>query len=159
VMGAVWLGRRLELASVVTFDMGGTSTDVSLVRDGTPALAFEREIDGIPLRVAGLDIHTIGAGGGSIAWRDSGGALRVGPESAGAHPGPACYARGGGAATVTDANLFLGRLGPSGLLGGSMPLDAGAAASAIESLAATLALSPLDTARGIIAVVNANMAG
>src|SRR2546425_187797 len=94
VMGAVWLARHRGLSSLVTFDMGGTSTDVSFVRDGAPTLAFEREIDGIPLRVAGLDIETIGAGGGSIAWRDSGGALRVGPESAGANPGPACYARG-----------------------------------------------------------------
>jgi len=159
VMGAVWLARHRALSSLVTFDMGGTSTDVSFVKDGTPTLAFEREIDGIPLRVAGLDIETIGAGGGSIAWRDSGGALRVGPESAGAHPGPVCYGRGGRAATVTDANLFLGRLGPSGLLGGSMPLDAGAADSAISTLAQALALSPLETARGIVAVVNANMAG
>ena len=159
VMGAVWLARHRALSSLVTFDMGGTSTDVSFVKDGTPTLAFEREIDGIPLRVAGLDIETIGAGGGSIAWRDSGGALRVGPESAGAHPGPACYGRGGRAATVTDANLFLGRLGPSGLLGGSMPLDAGAADSAIHTLAEALALTPLETARGIVAVVNANMAG
>jgi len=159
VMGAVWLARHRALSSLVTFDMGGTSTDVSFVKDGTPALAFEREIDGIPLRVAGLDIETIGAGGGSVAWRDSGGALRVGPESAGAHPGPACYGRGGRAATVTDANLFLGRLGPSGLLGGAMPLHSGAAESAIRTLAASLELSPLETARGIIAVVNANMAG
>ncbi len=118
VMGAVWLARHRGISSLVTFDMGGTSTDVSFVKDGVPTLAFEREIDGIPLRVAGLDIETIGAGGGSIAWRDSGGALRVGPESAGAHPGPACYARGGAAPTVTDANLLLGRLGPDGLLGG-----------------------------------------
>ncbi len=159
VMGAVWLARHRGLSSLVTFDMGGTSTDVSFVRDGVPTLAFEREIDGIPLRVAGLDIETIGAGGGSIAWRDSGGALRVGPESAGAHPGPACYARGGAAATVTDANLLLGRLGPEGLLGGSMPLDAGAAAGAIAPLAAALGLSAVETARGIVAVVNANMAG
>ena len=115
--------------------------------------------DGIPLRVAGLDIHTIGAGGGSIAWRDSGGALRVGPESAGAHPGPACYGRGGVAPTVTDANLFLGRLGRAGLLGGAMRLDPEAAERAIGALAATLGLSPVDTARGIVAVVNANMAG
>ncbi|HXJ81717.1 MAG TPA: hydantoinase/oxoprolinase family protein [Candidatus Methylomirabilis sp.] len=159
VMGAVWLARHRAISSLVTFDMGGTSTDVSFVKDGAPTLAFEREIDGIPLRVAGLDIETIGAGGGSIGWRDSGSALRVGPESAGARPGPACYGRGGAAATVTDANLFLGRLGPSGLLGGSMPLDVGAAASAIGTLAEALALSPLETARGIIAVVNANMAG
>jgi N-methylhydantoinase A len=159
VMGAVWLGRHRDLAALVTFDMGGTSTDVSFVRDGTPALAFEREIDGIPLRVPGLDIETIGAGGGSIAWRDSGGALRVGPESAGAHPGPACYGRGGRAATVTDANLFLGRLGPAGLLGGAMGLDAGAAAGAIERLGDEIGLPPVETARGIVAVVNANMAG
>jgi len=159
VMGAVWLARRLGLPSLVTFDMGGTSTDVSLVRDGAPALTFERELDGIPLRVPALDIHTIGAGGGSIAWPDSGGALRVGPESAGAHPGPACYGRGGRAATVTDANLVLGRLGPGGLLGGAMALDAGAAAKSIEALAAALGLSPVETARGIVAVVNANMAG
>jgi N-methylhydantoinase A len=109
--------------------------------------------------VPGLDIHTIGAGGGSIATRDSGGALRLGPESAGAEPGPACYARGGAAPTVTDANLFLGRLGPEGLLGGAMRLDVEAAAKAIEPLAAALGLSVTETARGIVAVVNANMAG
>jgi N-methylhydantoinase A len=159
VVGAVWLARHRGIASLVTLDMGGTSTDVSFVKDGVPTLAFEREIDGIPLRVAGLDIETIGAGGGSIAWRDSGGALRVGPESAGAHPGPACYGRGGGAATVTDANLLLGRLGPGGLLGGSMPLDPAAAAAAIDALAGALALSRVAAARGILAVVNANMAG
>src|SRR5262249_9672591 len=112
VMGAVWLCRELGEPSIVTFDMGGTSTDVSRVSDGQPTLTFEREIEGIPLRVPGLDIHTIGAGGGSLARRDSGGALRVGPESAGAHPGPACYARGGTRPTVTDANLVLGRMGP-----------------------------------------------
>jgi N-methylhydantoinase A len=159
VMGAVWLARHHGISSLVTFDMGGTSTDVSLVKDGIPTLAFEREIDGIPLRGPGLDIETIGAGGGSIAWRDSAGALRVGPESAGARPGPACYARGGSAATVTDANLLLGRLGPAGLLGGSMPLHAGAAEAAVGTLADTLALAPVETARGIVAVVNANMAG
>src|SRR5262249_37135267 len=158
VMGAVWLGGQLGLSSVVTFDMGGTSTDVSLGAGGQPTLTFEREIDGIPLRVPALDIHTIGAGGGSIATRDSGGALRVGPESAGAEPGPACYARGGLQPTVTDANLVLGRLGAGGLLGGGMRLDLDAATSAIEPLACALGLSVIDTARGIIAVVNANMA-
>jgi N-methylhydantoinase A len=159
VMGAVWLADEVGLGSLVTFDMGGTSTDVSLVSGGQPTLTFEREIGGIPLRVPGLDIHTIGAGGGSVAWRDSGGALRVGPESAGAHPGPACYGRGGSAATVTDANLLLGRLAPEGLLGGTMRLDAAAAEKAIQSLAAELDLSPIETARGVVAVVNANMAG
>ena len=159
VMGAVWLAAELGRSSFVTFDMGGTSTDVSLVSDGRAALTFEREIDGIALRVPGLDIHTIGAGGGSIARCDSGGALRVGPESAGARPGPACYARGGTAATVTDANLMLGRLGSRGLLGGTMGLDRGAAEAAIDRLAVELGLSPVETAHGIIAVVNANMAG
>ena len=159
VMGAVWLGRQRACDALVTFDMGGTSTDVSLVRGGEAAVTFEREIDGVPIRVAGLDIHTIGAGGGSIATRDSGGALRVGPESAGAQPGPACYGRGGRAATVTDANLVLGRLGPEGLLGGAMPLDRRAAEDAIAALAAQLGLSPLDAALGIVRVVNANMAG
>jgi N-methylhydantoinase A len=159
VMGAVWLAAQLRLGSLVTFDMGGTSTDVSLVSDGRATLAFEREIDGIPLRVPALDIHTIGAGGGSIAYRDSGGALRVGPESAGAHPGPACYARGGTAPTVTDANVLLGRLGPAGLLGGAMRLDEAAAAKAVGALADALGISAIAAARGIVAVVNANMAG
>lgn len=159
VMGAVWLAAELGLGSLVTFDMGGTSTDVSLVTGGQPTLTFEREIGGIPLRVPGLDIHTIGAGGGSVAWRDPGGALRVGPESAGAHPGPASYGRGGSAPTVTDANLLLGRLAPEGLLGGTMRLEAAAAEKAIQSLAAELDLSPIETARGVVAVVNANMAG
>ncbi len=159
VMGAAWLGRHRGLRALVTFDMGGTSTDVSFVRDGVPTLAFEREIDGIPLRVAGLDIETIGAGGGSVARRDSGGALRVGPESAGAHPGPACYGRGGQAPTVTDANLLLGRLGPGGLLGGAMRLTVDAAEAALARLGGELELSSVDAARGIVAVVNANMAG
>ena len=123
VMGAVWLAAELGLGSLVTFDMGGTSTDVSLVSGGQPTLTFEREIGGIPLRVPGLDIHTIGAGGGSVAWRDPGGALRVGPESAGAHPGPACYGLGGSEPTVTDANLVLGYLNPARVYGGSIRLD------------------------------------
>jgi N-methylhydantoinase A len=158
VAGAAWLAARAGMGSVVTFDMGGTSTDVSLVRDGVPALAFEREIAGIPLRLPALDIHTVGAGGGSIAWRDSGGALMVGPESAGADPGPACYGRGGTAATVTDANLVLGRLSPKGLLGGEMALDLLKARDAVQTLAGALGLSVVEAARGIVRVVNANMA-
>jgi N-methylhydantoinase A len=158
VAGAAWLAVRAGMASVVTFDMGGTSTDVAFVHDGLPTLAFEREIGGIPIRTPSLDIHTIGAGGGSIAWRDSGGALRVGPESAGAEPGPACYGHGGASATVTDANLVLGRLGPKGLLGGRMSLDAARAHEAVARLAAPLGLSAPETARGIVRVVNASMA-
>jgi N-methylhydantoinase A len=158
VAGAAWLAAQLAEPSVATFDMGGTSTDVSLVRDGAPTFAFEREIGGIPIRIPALDIHTIGAGGGSIAWRDSGGALMVGPQSAGADPGPACYGRGGVAPTVTDANLVLGRLSPKGLLGGRMPLDLGRAQEAVGRLGEELGLGAVDTARGIVRVVNANMA-
>jgi N-methylhydantoinase A len=121
-------------------------------------VATEREIAGLPVRVAALDIHTIGAGGGSIASRDSGGALQVGPRSAGADPGPACYGRGGTEATVTDANLLLGRISPRGLLDGRMPLDAGAARETLSRLGHELGLSPEETARGVIKVVNANMA-
>ena len=110
------------------------------------------------LRVPTLDIHTVGAGGGSIAWRDSGGALKVGPQSAGADPGPACYGRGGSMPTVTDANLVLGRLGTAGLVGGAVPLDPARAEAAIDGLARELHLSALETARGIIRVVNAGMA-
>jgi N-methylhydantoinase A len=158
VCGAAWVAARAGFHAIATFDMGGTSTDVSFVRDGAPALAFEREIGGITLRVPTLDIHTVGAGGGSIAWRDSGGALKVGPRSAGADPGPACYGRGGEDPTVTDANVLLGRLPPEGLLGGALPLDRARAEAAVGRLGAALGLSVLETARGIVRVVNANMA-
>ena len=158
VAGAAWIAARAGFHAIATFDMGGTSTDVSFVRDGAPALAFEREIGGITLRVPTLDIHTVGAGGGSIAWRDSGGALKVGPRSAGADPGPACYGRGGEAPTVTDANLLLGRLSAAGLLGGALPLDRARAEAVVGQLGAALGLSVLETARGIVRVVNANMA-
>ncbi len=158
VAGAAWLAGLAGLGSVVTFDMGGTSTDVALIQAGAPAVAYEREIAGIPLRVPALDIHTIGAGGGSLARRDSGGALLVGPESAGADPGPACYGRGGTEPTVTDANLLLGRLSPRGLLGGQMPLARERAAEAVGRLARALGLDLLEAARGIVRVVNAGMA-
>ena len=158
VAGAAWIAARAGFDAIATFDMGGTSTDVAFVRDGRPGLTFEREIGGVPLRVPALDIHTVGAGGGSIAWRDSGGALKVGPQSAGADPGPACYGRGGELPTVTDANLVLGRLGPAGLAGGAVPLDPKRAEAAVARLAAALGLSTTETARGIVRVVNANMA-
>ena len=158
VAGAAWIAAQTGFGTIATFDMGGTSTDVAFVHGGTPGLAFEREIGGVMLRVPALDIHTVGAGGGSIAWRDSGGALKVGPQSAGADPGPACYGRGGEAPTVTDANLILGRLGPVGLAGGAVPLDPARAEAAIGRLAGELGLSPLETARGVMRVVNANMA-
>jgi N-methylhydantoinase A len=157
VAGAAWLAEKVGVPSIVTFDMGGTSTDVAVVRGGVPSVTFEREIGGVPIRVPSLDIHTIGAGGGSIAWRDSGGALLVGPESAGADPGPACYGRGGTAPTVTDANLVLGRLAPAGLLGGRMALDPALARDAIARLGREVGLSLEETARGIVRVVDANM--
>src|SRR6202011_877610 len=107
----------------VTLDMGGTSTDVCLIRDGRPAPASQRMVAGLPIRMPALDVHTIGAGGGSVARIDPGGALVVGPDSAGADPGPACYGRGGVAPTVTDADVVLGRIDPTGFSGGRMALD------------------------------------
>lgn len=157
VAGAAWLAAQAGTPSVVTLDMGGTSTDVCLVRQGRATFTAEREIAGVPLRVPALDIHTIAAGGGSVAWRDSAGALLVGPESAGADPGPACYARGGQRPTVTDADLVLGRLGPRGLLGGRMPLDVEGAREAIAKLAAELDLPLEETARGVVRVADAGM--
>jgi len=131
-VGAALLARRAGFENAISFDMGGTSTDVSLIVDGRARLAAEREVGGLPLRLPTLDLHTVGAGGGSIVWLDSGGAIRVGPESAGADPGPACYGHGGTRPTVTDANLLLGRL-PTKLAGG-IELDAEAAARAFDGL-------------------------
>jgi len=141
---------------VITFDMGGTSTDVSLI-DGKPQITTEAVVGGCPIRIPVLDIHTIGAGGGSIAMVDAGGALRVGPESAGANPGPACYSRGGSLPTVTDANLVLGRLQAEHFLGGQMPLDAKRADEALARLGMQLGLDPLQAALGVIQVANAHM--
>jgi len=131
-VGAALLARRAGFENAISFDMGGTSTDVSLVLGGQADLAAEREVAGLPLRLPSVDLHTVGAGGGSIVWLDSGGAVRVGPESAGADPGPACYGRGGTKPTVTDANLLLDRL-PATLAGG-IELDAGAARRALEGI-------------------------
>lgn len=140
---------------IITFDMGGTSTDVSLI-DGSPQLTNESVISGCPIRIPMLDIHTIGAGGGSIAKVDAGGALRVGPESAGADPGPACYGKGV-LPTVTDANLLLGRLAAEYFLDGQLPLDIDRARTAIEQISQKTKLSPSQTALGIIQVANAHM--
>ena len=146
--GVVGAARVAELAGIedtIAFDMGGTSTDVCLITSGQATRASERTIAGVPIRLPTVDIHTVGAGGGSIVWRDSGGALRVGPQSAGAKPGPACYGRGGTQPTVTDANLLLGRL-PEQLAGG-VELDRGAAERA---------LTGIDPA-AVVDVVNAEM--
>lgn len=142
---------------LLTFDMGGTSTDVALI-DGEPRLTSEGRIGAYPVAVPMVDMHTIGAGGGSIAWMDLGDMLQVGPESAGADPGPACYGRGGRRPTVTDANLILGRLRRDAFLGGEMPLDEAAARRALTPLASALRMPLEAAAQGIIAVANERMA-
>lgn len=144
--------------NIITVDMGGTSLDICLIADNKPRYTTESQIGGYPIKLPMIDIHTIGAGGGSIAWIDGGGALRVGPESAGATPGPACYCKGGTEPTVTDANVVLGRLNPEYLLSGEFDLDQTKAYSVIkEKIADPLGLSVVDAAAGIIKVVNANM--
>ncbi|WP_101297316.1 hydantoinase/oxoprolinase family protein [Halegenticoccus soli] len=143
---------------LVTFDMGGTSSDVSLVRGGEVERTTDVRIGERPIKVPMVDVTTVGAGGGSIAWVDPGGALRVGPRSAGAEPGPACYGRGGAEPTVTDANVVLGYIGGSSALGGELELDADAARDALAELDAEADLDgPLAAARGVYRVANANM--
>ena len=138
--------------------MGGTSCDVSLIVDGAAAVGTGREVGGRALALPMVDVHTVGAGGGSIAWRDAGGALRVGPRSAGADPGPACYGRGGERPTVTDANLLLGHLDEDSPLAGGVRLDSAAAERAVGELAAELGLGLEETAAGIARVASAAMA-
>lgn len=158
VVGALAVARLAGLENLITFDMGGTSTDVSLVARGQPKLTGEMEVEGYPIKTPMIDIHAVGAGGGSIAWLDSGGHLKVGPQSAGADPGPVCYGLGNDEPTVTDANVALGTLPPTHLLGGRMAIDAAAARRAIGRLAERLGLDPLATAQGIVSVVTATMA-
>ena len=155
--GARFAGRYAGRERLLTFDMGGTSTDVALV-DGALQLTSEGHIGRYPVATPMVDMHTIGAGGGSIASVDPGGLLQVGPESAGAVPGPACYGRGGRQATVTDANLVLGRLQPSAFLGGRMQLDPNAAREAIQRIATRLELALPEAAQGIVRVANEHMA-
>lgn len=155
--GARFVGHSAGRERLLTFDMGGTSTDVALI-DGEPRLTNSGQIGPWPVAVPMVDMHTIGAGGGSIAFIDEGGLLQVGPQSAGAAPGPACYGRGGQQPTVTDANLVLGRLRPDAFLGGRMPLDVAAARTAIATLAAPLELTIEATALGIIRITNEQMA-
>ena len=156
-MAGTALAGRLGRKNLLCIDMGGTSFDLSLVLDGRANVTRESELDGLPLLMPSVDIHTIGTGGGSIAWLEDG-AVRVGPQSAGAVPGPACYGRGGVNPTVTDANLHLGRLGERSLLGGGMTLDAPAAERAIGNLAQQVALTPTAFAEGVLAISNAAMA-
>jgi N-methylhydantoinase A len=158
VVGARVAAERSGVRDFISLDMGGTSNDVAVVRDGRPLIAGEGRIGPYPVRTPMVDVNTIGAGGGSLAWIDGAGGLRVGPESAGAEPGPACYGRGGERPTVTDASLLLGYLNPDNFAGGTVRLDAEAARAAVEAVAGRLRLDPVAAAAGIHRVVNARMA-
>ena len=158
VVAAQALGRVAGFPDLITFDMGGTSTDVALLQNGEPRLTGENIVHGYPIKAPMLDIHTVGAGGGSIAFVDSGGLLKVGPRSAGADPGPVCYDRGNEEPAVTDANVVLGTLHPTHLLGGRMPIRRDLSLLALERLAKRLGMDTMATAQGIISVVTANMA-
>jgi N-methylhydantoinase A len=157
VVGAAWVAGLSGFQDLLTFDMGGTSTDVAPVLDGTVQTTTESVVAGVPVKLPMVDVHTVSAGGGSIAWVDAGGALRVGPSSAGADPGPAAYGRGGREPTVTDANLYLGYLPDGAALGGEVRLGRGLAEAALRRVGARIGLDSEETARGIIRVADAEM--
>jgi N-methylhydantoinase A len=157
VVGAAWVAGLSGFRDLLTFDMGGTSTDVAPVLEGTVRTTTESVVAGVPVKLPMVDVHTVSAGGGSIAWVDAGGALRVGPRSAGADPGPAAYGRGGTEPTVTDANLYLGYLPDGAELGGEVRLDRGKAEAALRRVGARLGLGSEEAARGIIRVADAEM--
>jgi N-methylhydantoinase A len=160
VIGARQLARLLKIDRLVGLDMGGTSTDCSTIIDGAESFTSTFELEwGIPIQVPMVDVRTIGAGGGSIAWIDKGGLLRVGPQSAGAQPGPACYGRGGSEATVTDAQVVLGRISPKNFLGGAMQLDGEAATRAVAKIAQRIGKDVEETALAIVRIANTNMVG
>lgn len=156
-VGAAAAAERLGAKKAIGFDMGGTSTDISLIEEGAVRVAASRTIGGRPVALPAVEIATVGAGGGSIGWRDEGGALRVGPRSAGALPGPACYGNGGTEPTVTDANLLLGNLSSESSLAGGLELDHAAAERALADLGASLGMTPEATARGILEIANLEM--
>jgi N-methylhydantoinase A len=158
IAGSRYCARLLGEGNLISFDMGGTSTDIAVLEGGDPFLTGDKSVGGLKVALPSLDIHTLGAGGGSIAHVDLGGILHVGPESAGADPGPACYGNGGTAATVTDANLVLGYLDPGNFLGGRTQLDTHAAFAAVEKIASQLDITAVAAAEGIHRVVNTNMA-
>jgi len=157
VVGAAHVAKASGYEDVLTFDMGGTSTDVAPVLGGEASTTTESVVAGVPIKLPMVDVHTVSAGGGSIAWADPGGALRVGPRSAGADPGPAAYGKGGEEPTVTDANLLLGYLGDGAELGGELTLSAEAAETALKALGGELDLDALETALGVVRVANAEM--
>ena len=156
-VGAAHAGRLSGHADLLSFDMGGTSCDVAVIDAGAVREATEQSIAERPIQLPMVDVHTVGAGGGSIGWADAGGALRVGPRSAGAEPGPACYGRGGEEPTVTDANLLLGYLGADASLAGGVRLDRAAAEAAVQRLARPLGLDVMEAARGIVRVADEEM--
>jgi len=156
-IGGQALSKLIKRPNLICVDMGGTSFDMSLIINGKPSVTNETEQEFIPLLIPLVDIHTIGAGGGSVAWLENE-ALRVGPRSAGANPGPACYGKGGQEPTVTDANLYLGRLGKESKLGGWMDLDLNASESVLKSLSEKLNISSTELAEGILSIINAKMA-
>ncbi|MFT3761412.1 MAG: hydantoinase/oxoprolinase family protein [Pseudoxanthomonas sp.] len=158
VVAAQAIGEQTGIGNLITFDVGGTSSDVALLQNGQCRLASEATVHGYPIKAPMLDIHTVGAGGGSIAYVDNGGLLKVGPRSAGADPGPVCYGRGNDEPTVTDANVVLQTLNPTHLLAGRMPIDRQLAVDAVERLARKLGMGTMETAQGILSVVIANMA-
>jgi N-methylhydantoinase A len=160
VLGGEWVGRRTQRENLITFDVGGTSADIGIVTSQgiTEASARDTKIAGFPVMVPMIDVHTIGAGGGSVAYVDAGGAFRVGPHSAGSVPGPACYGKGGEEPTVTDANVVLGRLDPEHFLGGEMQIHPQKALEAVARLAKRLGLEPYEAAEGICTILASNMA-
>jgi len=157
VVGAVHIAKLAGHDDVITLDMGGTSADVALIQDGKAGIGFDQKVAEFPVRLPMVDVNTIGAGGGSITWFDRDGLLKVGPASAGASPGPACYGQGGAEPTVSDANLVLGRLSPRGLLDGEMALDPALSASAFKPTADQLGFTLEKTAHGVLGIVSANM--
>ena len=157
VVGAQYITDLIGEKDLITVDIGGTSTDISLVVDGRFEASDEKAISGYPVRIPSIDISTIGAGGGSIGWVDSGGVLKVGPQSAGACPGPACYQLGGKLATITDARVELGHLNQEALLAGRLPIDASLSKQAVSALAEQIDMEVLETARGIISISNSNI--
>ena len=155
-IGGAALSNFVNKPNLICVDMGGTSFDMSLIIDGSPSVTNETEQQSLPLLIPMVDIHTIGAGGGSIAWLEAG-ALRVGPQSAGANPGPACYGKGGLEPTVTDANILLGRIGSESKLGGWMKLDLKSSKKALTRMAKKISMTNIELAEGILSIINAKM--
>ncbi|OLS40073.1 hydantoinase/oxoprolinase family protein [Bacillus sp. MRMR6] len=158
VLAGSLVAQNTEFKNIITIDMGGTSLDTALIEKGIPQYTTISDVEGRPIKVPMIDMHTIGSGGGSIAWIDTGGALRVGPHSAGADPGPVCYGKGGTEPTVSDANVILGRLNPDSILGGRMKMDVESARKVVkEKIADPLGITVEEAAEGILKVINANM--